>query len=60
MVVVEDDGQGFALDAVRVSAGKLGLVGIEERAALLGGSACVESQPGEGTQIFVEIPLPAS
>ena len=34
----------------------LGLVGIHERAALLGGTATIESGPG-GTSVFVALPL---
>jgi signal transduction histidine kinase len=32
-------------------------VGIEERAALFAGSVRVESAPGSGTSVFVELPL---
>jgi two-component system, NarL family, sensor histidine kinase DevS len=54
--IVEDDGEGFALGKVREHA--LGLVGMRERAQLLGGRLDVESAPGSGTAILVEIPLP--
>jgi signal transduction histidine kinase len=62
LVVIEDDGTGFAADGWRersLEGGHLGLVGIEERAALLGGSLRVESAPGSGTSLFVEIPVKA-
>jgi signal transduction histidine kinase len=36
---------------------KLGLYGMRERASLLGGTLTIESTPGTGTAIFVEIPL---
>jgi signal transduction histidine kinase len=40
--------------------GKLGLAGMVERASLIGGSLTVESQPGEGTTVSVEVSeLPA-
>jgi signal transduction histidine kinase len=60
LVIVEDDGRGF--DARNWRAGcswgeHLGLLGIEERAALLGGTLRVESGPTSGTELFVEIPL---
>ena len=44
---------------VRVpSAGKgLGLLGIRERVALLGGSVDIESDAGQGTTLYVHIPL---
>jgi signal transduction histidine kinase len=60
-LVVEDDGCGFTRAAHRrgapAAATGLGLVGIEERAALLGGTARVESKLGSGTVVQVEIPL---
>jgi signal transduction histidine kinase len=37
--------------------GKLGLVGMRERAALLGGKLTIESTPGMGTTVFVDVPL---
>ena len=36
--------------------GALGLVGIRERVALLGGRFEVESAPGEGTTLVIELP----
>jgi len=53
--VIEDDGVGFTPGRVREHA--LGLVGMRERAQLLGGRLEVESAPGAGTTIVVEIPL---
>ncbi len=53
--VIEDDGAGFTFGAVRKEA--LGLVGMRERALLLGGRFDVESSPGAGTTIVAEIPL---
>jgi signal transduction histidine kinase len=53
--VIEDDGAGFSLGAVRE--GALGLTGMRERALLLGGRFEVESSPGAGTTLVAEIPL---
>jgi signal transduction histidine kinase len=53
--VVEDDGTGFVPGSVREQA--LGLVGMRERAQLLGGRLEVESSPGSGTTVLVELPL---
>jgi signal transduction histidine kinase len=53
-LVVEDDGDGFDPSAVRK--GALGLVGIRERVAILGGRFELESAPGDGTTIVVELP----
>jgi signal transduction histidine kinase len=54
-VVIEDDGAGFVRGEVREHA--LGLVGMRERALLLGGRFDVESAPGAGTTILAELPL---
>jgi two-component system NarL family sensor kinase len=56
-LTVEDDGRGF--DPGQVAAGRYGLVGLNERAKLLGGVFRLESSPGAGTRIEVEIPLEA-
>lgn len=60
LAVIEDNGRGFDAAHWRAHPGKqthLGLTGIEERAALLGGTLRVESAPGRGTSLFVELPV---
>jgi signal transduction histidine kinase len=52
--VIEDDGQGF--DPGSPDGGH-GLVGMRERIALLGGRLQVESSPGAGTTIAVDVPV---
>jgi signal transduction histidine kinase len=52
--VIEDDGRGFT-DSGDVSDG-IGLLGMEERIGLVGGSFAVESTAGVGTTIAVEVP----
>jgi len=60
-LVIEDDGCGFDVEAAMGSRGSgLGLFGMEERLALIGGSVQVESVVGRGTRISVEAPLPRS
>ncbi len=63
MVAVEDDGLGFDVAAF-FSAGtvvqSLGLLGMRERATLLGGTFSVTSAPGKGTRVAVEVPLDIS
>jgi signal transduction histidine kinase len=57
-LLVEDDGKGFDVTAVtRTEDGTacLGLVGMTERATLLGGNVTMQSEPGQGTQVRVEI-----
>lgn len=51
---VTDDGCGFDPDARRATG--IGLIGMEERARLAGGSAAIRSRHGEGTAIVVRIP----
>jgi signal transduction histidine kinase/HAMP domain-containing protein len=60
VLIVEDDGVGFDVEEVmgsHVLQTNLGLYGMRERASLLGGSLTIESAPGGGTSVFVEIPL---
>lgn len=54
VLTVEDDGVGFALG--QKSAG-LGLLGMQERATLVGGALRVDSEPGMGTHVVLEVPL---
>ncbi len=54
-LVVEDDGRGF--DASSVAGERHGLVGMNERARMLGGSFEVRSSPGAGTRVEVTVPL---
>jgi len=55
---IEDDGTGF--DPNGVPPGRFGLLGMSERARLLGGSLRVESAPGEGTVVQVDVPVRAT
>jgi two-component system sensor histidine kinase UhpB len=65
-LVIEDDGIGFDPDTVGrlASVGGrppgLGLSGMKERVALLGGTIAIESSQGKGSTIFVQIPLEMS
>jgi signal transduction histidine kinase len=54
-VVVEDNGVGF--DPARSRDGGLGLIGMRERVALLGGRLALESRPGAGTTFVAEVPV---
>jgi signal transduction histidine kinase len=59
VLVVEDDGVGFdpAEAAGWVGGRGLGLVGMRERAALLGGSVEIESGPVKGTTVYARVPV---
>lgn len=61
-VQVEDDGNGRAKEVAGCEPGEqLGILGMRERAALLGGKVSIESSPGHGTTVYVKIPAgPAS
>lgn len=52
---IRDSGVGF--DTTRVAADSYGLQGMRERARLLGGRTIIKSNPGKGTQVFVELPI---
>lgn len=54
-LVVEDDGRGF--DPENVQEDRYGLIGLNERAHLLGGSFAIESAPDRGTRLEIHIPL---
>ncbi|MFF5475472.1 GAF domain-containing sensor histidine kinase [Streptomyces achromogenes] len=53
---VTDDGGGFDPTAVRRAGRHLGLVSMRDRAGGVGGSLTVESAPGKGTTIEMEVP----
>ena len=58
-LMVRDDGRGFDVAAARgraVHGSSLGLLNMEERAALIGGRATVDSTPGEGTTVRAWLP----
>ena len=54
VVVVADDGSGFVPDRAQRS---FGLIGMEERVALVGGRLDIDSAPGRGTQVRAELPV---
>ena len=58
-VDIADDGVGFLLSQVRLKweeSPSMGLIGMQERARLLGGELSVRSQPGQGTRIAASLP----
>lgn len=61
-LLVRDDGAGFLVAGAQQRAGRggsLGLLGMEERAALLGGTVRVNSTPGKGTEVRGWFPMGA-
>jgi NarL family two-component system sensor histidine kinase YdfH len=57
-MTISDDGIGFQPERTAGKPGHYGLVGIQERVALLGGSLKIDSQPGQGTTLEIIIPQP--
>jgi signal transduction histidine kinase len=57
-IEIEDDGQGFDPGTAPEDRPHYGLIGIRERAELLGGIATIDSAPGHGTRVEVRVPLP--
>ena len=59
-MIIEDNGRGFNAPGRigdLVSTGRLGLVGMHERARLLGGTLQIESEADTGTTVVVEVPV---
>lgn len=60
ILIIEDNGRGFdhTSSARRAESGKgLGLLGMSERASLVGGDVEIESAPGKGTTIYARVPF---
>jgi len=62
LVIVEDNGRGFEPEVPlkMKERGGLGLIGINERVALVGGKLNIESEPGGGATLAIRIPASAS
>jgi two-component system NarL family sensor kinase len=60
-LVVTDDGQGFDEDTIAGAEDRhsYGLVGIRERAELIGARLTITTRPGTGTSVEVTVPMPA-
>ena len=57
-IAIEDNGAGFVPGAARSNDRRgLGLIGIRERASHLQGSVTIDSAPGRGTRVMVELPV---
>ena len=60
ILIIEDNGKGFdpaSLTKPSRSGRGLGLLGMHERATLVGGDLEIESSPGSGTTVFVRVPM---
>jgi two-component system sensor histidine kinase UhpB len=65
-IIIEDNGHGFDAAAMLAENGALsadavphlGISGIRERLSMIGGSVMIESSPGAGTSLYVQVPVP--
>jgi signal transduction histidine kinase len=60
LLIVEDDGKGFVPEETAHSGRRLrhfGLLGVQERLAMAGGTLEVDSVPGAGTTLFMRLPI---
>ncbi|MCX5884084.1 MAG: ATP-binding protein [Deltaproteobacteria bacterium] len=59
---IEDNGRGFdvkAQELLSAATKRMGIRSMQERVNLLHGQMTIQSQPMNGTKIFIKIPLPA-
>jgi light-regulated signal transduction histidine kinase (bacteriophytochrome) len=59
-MIIEDNGRGFQVEGsglADVPSKRLGMLGMRERLTLVNGTLEVESEPGRGTTLFINIPL---
>ncbi|HET9373308.1 MAG TPA: ATP-binding protein [Vicinamibacterales bacterium] len=56
VLIIEDDGRGFDADEARSKTTALGLVGMRERAQIIGGRLEIETAPGRGTSVYLHLP----
>jgi len=57
VAIIEDNGRGFDVDELLAREQSLGLHVMRERSFLVGGKLTIESSPGAGTTVFVQVPL---
>ena len=56
-VLVEDNGVGFDPAQTSRTGRRVGILGMEERASLIGGTLRIHSQPGQGTRVELTVPV---
>jgi signal transduction histidine kinase len=53
---IADNGNGFEPEAIQ-DGGGLGMVSIRERVGTMNGEYSITSKPGEGTRVWISVPL---
>ena len=56
MLTVKDNGRGITEEEI-ANTRSIGLVGMRERAGLIGGEVSLQGAPGQGTTVTVRVPL---
>ncbi len=57
LISIKDDGRGFDVSNVKPSGTGLGIVGLKERTAIIGGTISINSSVGNGTEIRISLPV---
>ena len=63
-IMVSDQGQGFDVETLSeerrnpTGEGRFGVIGMEERARIIGASITIASEPGKGTRVNIKMPYP--
>jgi signal transduction histidine kinase len=52
-----DNGKGFDPDVIRASGRASGIIGMRERAMIVGGALKITSRPGSGTRVEASLPI---
>jgi PAS domain S-box-containing protein len=60
LLIVEDNGVGFEPDQTESAEGGFGLLGMHERASLVGATVQIESTEGKGTTVLLRLPTPGN
>lgn len=57
VISIKNDGRGFDVNNIKPSGSGLGLVGLKERTAMIGGTILITSSVGNGTEIKINLPV---
>ncbi len=54
-LIIEDRGRGFSMESIPKKGKQMGLSTMRERVEMVGGALTIDSRPGEGTRVIVEV-----